>query len=294
MLDLRRLRLLRELDRRGTIAAVAAALHYAPSGVSQQLSQLEAEAGVPLLERVGRNVRLTDAAKALVAHTDAVLGRLEAAEAELAAFAGEPRGVVRVAAFQTAAVALVPAALAALAGHEGLRVEVVQAEPEAALPGLAARDVDLVIGEEYPGLPAPVAPDLDREPLVSDPMRLARAAGPGVLADAAGDVWVMEPPGTKAHTWALAQCRAAGFEPDVRYLASDMSVHLELVRQGLASAFLPEMAWRGRTAPRGSRRLPGQARAVTTAVRRGGEAHPAIRLVRQALRDAARGIDQPD
>ncbi|MQA94419.1 MAG: LysR family transcriptional regulator [Streptosporangiales bacterium] len=294
MLDLRRLRLLCELDRRGTIAAVAAALHYAPSGVSQQLAQLETEAGVPLLERVGRNVRLTDAAKALAAHAEAVLGRLEAAEAELATFAGEARGVVRIAAFQTAAVALVPAALAALARYEGLRVEVVQAEPEAALPALSARDHDLVLGEEYPGFPAPVVPELDREPLCTDPMRLARAARTGTLPDAAGDVWVMEPPGTVAHAWALAQCRAAGFEPDVRHLASDMSVHLELVRQGLASAFLPEMAWHGRPAPPGSRRLAGQARAITTTVRRGGAAHPAIRLVRDALRAAAREIDQPE
>src|SRR5215212_616117 len=102
MLDLRRLRLLRELRERGTIAAVADALAYTPSAVSQQLAQLEREAGVPLLERVGRGVRLTDAARGLVDHTEAVLARLEQAEAELAAGEAEVRGVVRVAAFQTA------------------------------------------------------------------------------------------------------------------------------------------------------------------------------------------------
>src|SRR5919107_2937640 len=98
MLDLRRLRLLRELRDRGTIAAVADALSYTPSAVSQQLTALEREAGVPLLERVGRGVRLTDAAHRLSAHTDAVLARLELAEAELAAASGAAHGRVRVAA----------------------------------------------------------------------------------------------------------------------------------------------------------------------------------------------------
>src|SRR5687767_11232013 len=114
MLDVRRLRLLRELHARGTIAAVADALQYTPSAVSQQLAVLEREAGVPLLERVGRGVRLTDAGRRLVEHADAVLARLEAAEAELAE-GTEVRGRVRVASFQTAARALVAPAFIELA-----------------------------------------------------------------------------------------------------------------------------------------------------------------------------------
>src|SRR4051794_41752333 len=115
MLDLRRLRLLRELSARGTIGAVASALSYSPSAVSQQLALLEREVGVPLLERVGRNVRLTAAAQTLVAHTDVLLARVEEAEADLEATAGQITGVVRVVAVQAAGLYLGAPALKGLA-----------------------------------------------------------------------------------------------------------------------------------------------------------------------------------
>ncbi|MGH2782108.1 MAG: LysR family transcriptional regulator, partial [Thermoleophilaceae bacterium] len=114
MLDLRRLRLLRELRDRGTIGAVAEALDYSPSAVSQQLRVLEGEAGLALLERSGRRVRLTDAGALLARHAERLLGFAEEAEAELAGVAGRVVGTVRVAAFQTAALSLLPPALAAL------------------------------------------------------------------------------------------------------------------------------------------------------------------------------------
>src|ERR671930_2741424 len=106
MLDLRRLRLLRELNERGTIAAVAAALQFTPSAVSQQLAMLERETGVRLLERAGRGVRLTDAALVLVDHASALLERAARAEADLAAAAGTVAGRARIAAFQSAALRL--------------------------------------------------------------------------------------------------------------------------------------------------------------------------------------------
>src|SRR3954453_17214792 len=111
MLDLRRLRLLRELSARGTIGAVAEALSYTPSAVSQQLARLEQEAGVPLLERVGRNVRLTAAAHTLVGHTEALLERLEAAEADLEATAEHVTGTLRVATIQSPGLYLLAPAL---------------------------------------------------------------------------------------------------------------------------------------------------------------------------------------
>lgn len=148
MFDLHRLRLLRELKHRGTLAAVAAALSYAPSSVSQQLSQLEAEVGVPLLEPVGRRVRLTEQAEILVAHTEAVLERLERAEADIATSLTDLTGTLRIASFQTAALALVPTALSLLRdAHPHLRVHVTHMEPESALPALQARDFDLVLTE---------------------------------------------------------------------------------------------------------------------------------------------------
>lgn len=325
MFDLHRLRLLRELKHRGTLAAVAAALSYAPSSVSQQLSQLEAEVGVPLLEPVGRRVRLTEQAEILVAHTEAVLARLERAEADIAASLTELTGTVRIAAFQTAALALVPAALGLLRErHPGLRVHVTQWEPEKALPALQARDFDLVLAEEYPDSPSPRLAGLEHEPLLTDPLRLAAPtqgtgpdtgapAAPGpdvtrgtdgavppvpdgspgggasaVLRALAGRPWVMEPEDTPARRWAVSLCRDAGFEPDVRFETTDLLLHLRLVEQGHAAAFLPDLVWSGRapTVPlhplppgRGTRR-------ILTVVRQGRAQHPAVRACRTALREA--------
>src|ERR671916_1966154 len=114
MLDLRRLRLLRELSERGTIAAVADALRYTPSAVSQQLAMLEREAGVPLLQRAGRGVRFTDAALVLVEHAEAMLERAALAEADLAAAAGTVMGRGRIAGFQSVALRLALPAMEAL------------------------------------------------------------------------------------------------------------------------------------------------------------------------------------
>src|SRR6201987_2788659 len=139
MLDVHRLRLLRELDRLGTLAAVARALSYSPSAVSQQLSQLEAEAGVALLEPAGRGVRLTAQARILVAHAEAILERLEEAEAELRASLAEVRGTLRVASFQSVLFALVPSVLTRLAArHPGMRAELAHQEAGPAFAGLLA------------------------------------------------------------------------------------------------------------------------------------------------------------
>lgn len=297
MLDLHRLRLLRELKHRGTLAAVASALSYSPSAISQQLALLETEAGVRLLEPVGRRVQLTAQAEILVAHTEALLQRLEQAEADLAASLTDVSGTVRVASFQSAALALTAPVLSQLAeSHPALRVEVTEMEPEQSLPALVARRFDLVIAEEYPGHPEPRAPELHLEDLVSDPMRLALPVagprGPG-LSDLAGHAWIMEPEGTAARRWANALCRDAGFEPDVRYTSSDLLLHARLVHSGHAAALLPDLATRNDPDLAASLLpLPADpARRVFTAVRRGAGSHPAITAVRAELRQAieARG-----
>src|ERR687893_3083038 len=154
MLDLRRLRLLRELHERGTIAAVADALQFTPSAVSQQLATLERESGVRLLERAGRGVRLTDPGLVLVGHAEALLERAALAEAELAAAAGTVAGRGRVAAFESVALQIALPAIEAL-GREApqLRCELVEAEPERSLPALALGDLDLVLADEWPHEP---------------------------------------------------------------------------------------------------------------------------------------------
>lgn len=136
MLDVRRMRLLLELSRRGTIAAVAEALAYSPSAVSQQLGVLEKEAGTALLEPFGRRVRLTPEGEALAAHAETILTELERAEADLSASSGEVRGTLRIAAFQSAVLTLLPDALIDLSrDHIDLRVEATEMEPEASQVG---------------------------------------------------------------------------------------------------------------------------------------------------------------
>ncbi len=292
MLDLHRLRLLRELKHRGTLAAVAKALSYSPSAISQHLSLLEAEAGVRLLEPVGRGVRLTPQAEILVAHTEALLERLEQAEASMAKSLTDITGILRVAAFQTAALALIPPALSRLADlHPALRVTMTQMEPEESLPALVARDFDLVLGEEYPGHPQFRPPELEQEDLGRDQMRLARPSGgahvppPGDLRELAGTPWVMEPEGTTARHWAIAQCREAGFEPDVRFQSTDLLLHVRLVETGHAAALLPDLVWLDRPPPDYLESLPGTpARRIFTAVRRGASKQPAVRVLRDSLR----------
>src|SRR5918998_3110426 len=156
MLDLRRLRLLHELHRRGTVGAVAEALSYSPSTVSQQLGVLQREAGTQLFEPAGRRVRLTDAALVLAAHAEGLLAAAERAEADLAAAAGAVVGVVRVRSFQTASLHLLLPAMAALrTAHPGLDVRLVEMEPERSLDALRSHAIDLVLADEWTGAARP-------------------------------------------------------------------------------------------------------------------------------------------
>jgi DNA-binding transcriptional LysR family regulator len=281
--------LLRELEVRGTLAAVADALSYSPSSVSQQLAQLEAEVGTRLLERAGRGVQLTPQARILVEHVEVLLHQLDLAEADVAASIGQVSGELRVATFQTAALALVPAALDTIrAGHPGLRVRVRHREPELALAALAARDFDLVLAEEYPGNPLPRRAGIELVPLCTDRLRLA-GDGARSLGALATRPWIMEPPGSPARDWAVAMCREAGFEPDVRFESIDLLLHARLVEQHHAAAFLPDLVWAGGPPTVALTDLPARrsTRRIVTACRAGARHHPAINALRAALTDAA-------
>ena len=287
MLDLRRLRLLRELARRGTITAVAEALSYSPSAVSQQLAALEKEAGVRLLEPAGRRLRLTPQGDLLVAHTQVLLEEMERAEAELAQSLNETVGTLRVAAFQTAVLALVPHALSQLMRqHPSLRVEVTELEPEVALPALAAGEFDLVLGEEYPGHPLPRPRETERHDLLTDELRLITPAGwsEQSLTSLASRPFVLEPVGTTAREWATAACRQAGFEPDVRYTSTDLQIHLRLAESGLAAALLPDLSGAGDRQDVLTHRLQGRPRRqIFSTVRSGAACHPRIQAFTTAL-----------
>ncbi len=294
LLDVRRLRLLHELSLRGTLAEVAEALHQSPSSVSQALTQLEREVGVPLLEKAGRRVRLTPAAEILVDHTAVILQRLELAASEVASTVinqdHRASGTVRVAVFQSAASAFMPQMLTELAArHPRLRVTMSQREPEQALYETWMREFDLVVAEEYPGHAARLYPDLDRVPLTTDLLRLAVPpngspwASVRSVTDAADLPWTMEPAGTASRHWAEQLCRQAGFEPDVRFETDDLEAQIALIESGNAVAILPDLMRVRRRPDLRVVEVDPRRRSVFTATRTAIAGTPAIRACREAL-----------
>jgi DNA-binding transcriptional LysR family regulator len=251
MLDLHRLRLLREVHARGTVHAAAEALGFSPSAVSQQLSVLEREAGTPVLEKVGRNVRLTAAGQVLVRRADTLLAEVEAAEAELAEVAaGRLAGVVRVAAFQSAAIRIVAPAVRWLADtHPGIRVEVVEAEVEQSTPALRLQHLDVVVGDEYDDQPRALFDDLRRETLLREQINLVLPADHPAAAkervafkDLADMPWAACQPGTGHRQMHLRVCRQlGGFEPDTRHTSDDFLILLELARTTGSATLLPDL-----------------------------------------------------
>ena len=296
MLDVNRLRMLVELSRRGTLSAVADALSFSKASVSQQLSALEREVGVPLLRRVGRGVQFTPQGNVLVAEAIGILDQLEHARIAVAESLTEVTGTVRVAVFQSAAHSLLPSSLQALKEqHPALRVEVTECDPETGLVGVSSREFDLILAEQYPGRTRPIHADLDRVVLAHDAITLARRPGSLEGTDAVAALWstrdapwVLEPAGTASRAWAEQLCRTAGFEPDVRYEIADLTAHVRLIHAGLAVGLLPELVWGGDSPSVDLAALPeAPRREIFSSARRVSSAAPSIRAVRRALEAAA-------
>jgi DNA-binding transcriptional LysR family regulator len=230
-MELRRLALLRELSRRGTIAAAAQALSYSHSSVSVQLAELEKEAGTALLRRVGRNVELTAAGRRLAAHADQALAADEAVRTELAALADVPSGRIRMTFVQTPAIALLPGTLEHLAASAPqVQVDVIQRETAPALEELRSHAVELVVGIEYDPLPVGRRRDDHREDLIREDVLVtlhrdhpaARQPGPVRLAGLQDATWAAGHPGTPrrrslpaATASKCCQCRRPGKGPQI-------------------------------------------------------------------------------
>jgi DNA-binding transcriptional LysR family regulator len=299
MLDPRRLAVLREFAAQGTIARAAEALSFTPSAVSQQLSQLQRESGVALFRRAGRRLELTDAGRMLAARAGELLARLEEIETELALAAGDVRGTVRVAAFQTASRALVLPAIDRLAGtHPKLRMELLELEAEESLPLLARGGVELAIAEEYEHAPRPHMAGLERVYLDPDEMVLAlpaahaAVAGDPVQLAALSDIaWATGHAGTAFSDMVTRVCRAVGgFEPDVRFRVSDMDLLVGLVAGGRAAAVVPTLGRPEREPGVAVRRISGGdfRRALFVATRASDRARPATAAAIAAIEDAGR------
>ncbi len=294
MLDVRRLQLLRELERRGTIASVAEAMTFTPSAVSQQLAALEREAGVSLLERTGRRVVLTPAARRLVDHADAVIERLERAAADLASTREGLGGPLRIGTFPSAGGTLVPAALALLCDwHPRLEPMVSAIDSKRVSDALRSGELDVALIHDHDFVP--VAPDATVEgvPVLREPMHLARpeeadrSEEGDRLADLVGPwhdaPWITAVPGTTGHAMTVRACQVAGFEPRIRHHVNDFAAVLTFVAAGQGVALVPRLG--AEAPPDGVRliRLPVYRRS-RVAFRRGAAEHPAVSAFVAAFR----------
>jgi DNA-binding transcriptional LysR family regulator len=296
MLTLHQLRLLRELAYRGTIAAVAEALAYSPSAVSQQLSLLERKTGVALLERTGRRVVLTPSGANLVAHAEVILEHFEAAQAELIGSRGVT-GPLRAGLPPSAARLLSAGILTALReAHPTLALWIREIDPSDAPDALRAGQLDLALVHFYDGLPTSDEPGVQREPVFAERMLLAAPADPAALGWKIADMddplrkwqhvpWILPTPGTLCHTVVTHLCEASGFHIDSWHRVDDYDTTLGLCAAGTGVATVPELS--ALAPPPGVVMTPlPVVRRSAVAFREGSSAHPAIQAFKIALHDA--------
>ncbi|WP_229069312.1 LysR family transcriptional regulator [Actinoplanes sp. DH11] len=268
MLDVTRLTVLVAVARHGSVTAAARALHYAQPSVSHHLARLEAETGSRLVQRVGRGIRLTDAGRLLADRAEEILGRLAAAEAELATHTGLLAGRVRLAAFPSALSTLVPAAAAGFAAaHPGVDLRFTEAEPPEAVRLLRGGEVEVALVFAHPDEASPDLDGLRHEPLLTDGTNLVTPPDwtGDRLADHRDRPWIGGCERCRARL--VTACAAEGFVPDVRFTTDDYVAVQALVAAGMGATTLPGLALAAHRHP-GVRvvPLPGAGRVVSVAL----------------------------
>ncbi|GAA3633473.1 LysR family transcriptional regulator [Streptomyces iranensis] len=249
--------MLRAVAATGSFSAAARELGCTQPAVSQQMKALEGAAGTPLLIRSGREMRLTEAGRALVRHAGGILAGLTAAEEEVAAIAGLRSGRVRLVSFPSGSSTLVPMALAEMrAAHPGTRVSLVEAEPPGSVEMLRSGDCEIALAFRYPQVSAEAEAasggggewdDLVLRPLLSDRLvgvvpeghKLAGAGAVGI-AELAGEPWIAGCPRCRGHL--VEVCESEGFTPRIDFATDDYPTVVGLVGAGLGVAVLPELA----------------------------------------------------
>jgi DNA-binding transcriptional LysR family regulator len=251
MLDVRRMRVLREVAQRGSFSAAAEALAFTQSAISQQIAALEREAGTLLLHRGARGVRLTEAGEALVRHTDAILARLAEAESELEAIAGLKGGRLRMAAFESAGATLMPLAIAAFrAAHPAVELSMTLLEPEDSVPQLRAGELDLAITFQATR-GAETDEGLHHQHLIDDPMYLVLPSDHRLatkrnlrLADLAGEAWIGGPADCECNRLIYRACAIAGYDPRIAFETDDYQAVQGFVAAGVGVSLIAELGLR--------------------------------------------------
>src|SRR3954447_1285012 len=247
MLDVRRMRVLREVAVRGSFSAAAESLSFTQSAISQQIAALEREAGCTLVQRNARGIRLTEAGEALVRHAEAILARIGEAEAELAAIAGLRGGRLRLAAFESAAGSLMQLAIAAFREqHPGVELSLIIAETEDSAPLLKSGEIDVALG--YDSRIRQEVDGITRHQLLSDPMFVAMPADHPLahkrnlrLADLADDPWIAGASDCECNRLIRRACAGAGFEPRIAFQTDDYGAMQGFVAAGVGVSLIAEL-----------------------------------------------------
>src|ERR671937_1239771 len=297
MLNVQRLRVLKEVAAHRSFSAAADALSYTQSAVSQAVATLEAETGAKLIERDRKGVRQTAAGATLVAHADAILSRIEAAEAELKSILGLHGGLLRMASFPTAGNTLMPLAIAKFrTAHPLVELSLAEGEPEEIAPRLRAGEFDMALLFEFHEVGDKLGRGLREVDLLEDPMHVALPAGHALaekealkLEDLQDEAWVQTSASSACARHVVRLCHAAGFEPIVSFESDDYQTVQGLVAAGVGVALIPELAL---TSVRDdivvrvlSPRAP--ARRVVAATSRGAGIAPAARVMLELLEEGA-------
>jgi DNA-binding transcriptional LysR family regulator len=286
MLDVTRLRVIDAVARHGSVTLAARELHYSQPSVTHHLARLEAETGAQLLQRVGRGIRLTPAGQLLADRAAEIIGRIDAADAELSAHVGLSAGRVRLAGFSSAIGSLVPPAVAALASrHPGLQISLTDTHPPDALELLRTGKIEVAIIFRYDETEAEPA-GVRLHHLLDDPLYLLSARRGRKLAALHDATWIAGCDRCRSHL--LSLCADAGFEPRIGYISDDMVVMQELVAAGLGVTTLPGLALRAHRAEGiVASELRGSQRHVYAATYGEPPDPPAIAALLSALADAA-------
>lgn len=297
-MDIARLRTLRELSSRHTMAAVAEALFLTPSAVSQQITQLEEETGVDLVEREGRGVRLTPAGELLVAHADRLFAVLDQAKAELAAIQKEVSGTLRIAVFPTVGSWLLPAAIQiSQQRHPYLRVVLEEMEPAEGLAAVRSRRCDMAFVDDLTPIMPAGEQGIEKVAVMDDALFVLlpsthRLANRSVLSlnELRKEQWALDSAWSGFANFVVGLCRRAGYEPIVNAHCRGFEILSAMVAEGCSIAIVAGLRLRYPVRGVSAVKLrPQVRRRISAAYRSGEREHPAIHSFLEALTDA---VDQ--